>query len=543
MKKQSSRYKTRPSNRRKTRRDVLREDAPEYGSLQKNFVPSPELTQLVESMRLKAGLRASSTHKGEMGQFLTPIPLARLMASMATCYDADVRILDAGAGIGSLFAALVERLCQKITPPKSIFVAAYEIDPSLLEQLQSTMRLCGQLCKRQSIEFHGDVIVSDFLKDAAERYAPDIFENDAETSFTCAVLNPPYKKINTDSQTRRYLRRIGIETSNLYAGFVAASIQMLKRCGELIAITPRSFCNGPYFYPFRKYLLDETVLRRVHVFESRSTAFKDDDVLQENIIYRAVKGGAKPATVAITSSTALDEECESHQMKYGEVIRSNDPELFIHITPDLKSHKASLLMSRLRFTLPDLDLAVSTGRVVDFRAKDYLRLEPGPGTVPLIYSMHFDNGYVSWPKNNSRKPNAIVSTGETSTLLIPNENYVLTKRFSSKEERRRIVAVVYDHDRLVANLVGIENHINYFHRKNRGLSIILARGLAMFLNSTPVDTFFRQFNGHTQVNATDLRNIKYPSLKVLETLGAKCTSAFPIQEELDDLVNRTVFNE
>jgi len=102
---------------------------------------------------------------------------------------------------------------------------------------------------------------------------------------------------------------------------------------------------------------------------------------------------------------------------------------------------------------------------------------------------------------------------------------------------------VYDHQRLATNLVGIENHLNYFHRKNRGLNIALARGLAMYLNSSPVDSFFRQFNGHTQVNATDLRNIKYPSITTLEKLGANCTSEFPIQEEIDALVNRTVFHE
>ncbi len=504
---------------------------------------SNELLKSVESLRLSASRRATLSHKTEMGQFLTPISVARLMASMAGCNDPKVRILDAGAGVGTLFAALVERLCQKPVPPESIFVTAYEIDPSLLESLQATLRFCGQWCKRQGIEFRGEVIISDFLKDAADRLDNGFFEKTEAPSFSCAILNPPYKKINSDSATRHHLRRIGIETSNLYTGFVTAAIQMLKYSGELIAITPRSFCNGPYFHPFRKYLLSETALRRIHVFESRSTAFKDDEVLQENIIYSAVKGVARQATVTITSNTAPDAKCESRKMKYEELIRPNDPDLFIHITPDAKSHEAALLMTRLRHSLPDLGLSVSTGRVVDFRAKEFLRMEPGAGTVPLIYPAHFDNGYVSWPKSNFRKSNAIISSDETSELLVPNENYVLTKRFTSKEERRRIVAAVYDHNRFATKLVGIENHINYFHRQHRGLSIVLARGLAMFLNSTPVDTFFRQFNGHTQVNATDLRNIKYPSLVLLEKLGSKDASESPIQAEIDSLVNRMVFDE
>src|SRR5207247_2066266 len=96
-----------------------------------------------------------------------------------------------------------------------------------------------------------------------------------------------------------------------------------------------------------------------------------------------------------------------------------------------------------------------------------------------------------------------------------NENYVLTKRFSAKEEKRRIVAAVHDAKRVPGPNVGFENHLNYFHKNGKGLDITLAKGLAAFLNWTLVDSYFRQFNGHTQVNATDLRSLKYPTLNQL----------------------------
>jgi len=69
------------------------------------------------------------------------------------------------------------------------------------------------------------------------------------------------------------------------------------------------------------------------------------------------------------------------------------------------------------------------------------------------------------------------------------------------------------------SLVGIENHLNFFHHKRTGLSAALARGLSRFLNSTVADRYFRQFNGHTQVNASDLRSFRYPDLTSLERLG------------------------
>src|SRR5205823_1149834 len=45
--------------------------------------------------------------------------------------------------------------------------------------------------------------------------------------------------------------------------------------------------------------------------------------------------------------------------------------------------------------------------------------------------------------------------------------------------------------------------------------------------------YFRQFNGHTQVNATDLRSLRYPTAEQLEQLGARIANTFPEQDELD----------
>ena len=95
------------------------------------------------------------------------------------------------------------------------------------------------------------------------------------------------------SKQRKLLSRIGIETSNLYTGFLAIAINLLQNNGEMVVIVPRSFCNGPYFKPFSKLLLSTTAFKHIHVFGSGKKAFKEDDVLQENIILHAIKGGIK----------------------------------------------------------------------------------------------------------------------------------------------------------------------------------------------------------------------------------------------------------
>lgn len=68
----------------------------------------------------------------------------------------------------------------------------------------------------------------------------------------------------------------------------------------------------------------------------------------------------------------------------------------------------------------------------------------------------------------------------------------------------------------------------------------MARGLAAFLNMTIVDQFFRQFNGHTQVNATDLRSLRYPEAHELEALGEASVPDIS-QEQLDDSADRFIF--
>jgi adenine-specific DNA-methyltransferase len=141
-------------------------------------------------------------------------------------------------------------------------------------------------------------------------------------------------------------------------------------------------------------------------------------------------------------------------------------------------------------------------------------------TVPLLYPAHFNRNGSEWPKPDIKKPNAIHRNHETEKWLLPNDFYCVVRRFSSKEEKRRVVATVVNPvDFPGTPLLGFENHLNVFHANKQGLPKTLAYGLMVFLNTTAVDDYFRTFNGHTQVNATDLKQIKYPSREVLISFG------------------------
>lgn len=477
----------------------------------------------------------------ELGQFLTPHPVADFMASLFEARWQELDLLDAGAGEGALSAALVRRLCTSRHKPRRISVTAFELDETISELLRVTLQGCEEECERAGIRFSAAVLNEDFIAAAVPMVRGDLFGSH-KPRFNAAIVNPPYHKIRSDSSVRLLLRSADIETSNLYTGFVALITKLLADRGEIVAITPRSFCNGPYFKPFRKDFLETMSLRRLHVFESRSAAFSRDDVLQENIIVHAIKGAPKPERVTISSSNgAPGSSVTERKVSLRNVVLPDDTEQFIHLAEGDAQDNARAVMGRLLASLPELGLSVSTGRVVDFRAKEFLRQQPEHNTAPLIYPCHFNGGFVHWPKEKARKPNAIVSNEQTHELLVPAGVYVLVKRFTAKEERKRIVACIYDSHRIHAPLVGFENHLNYFHVNSHGLTMLLAKGLAAFLNSTVVDVYFRQFNGHTQVNATDLRSLSYPMKTELEKLGRRIADPGMQQEELDALVEEELF--
>jgi adenine-specific DNA-methyltransferase len=497
------------------------------------------LTERVDLYRVDACRNLDSEQRSKMGQFFTLPSVARFMASLFGNSLQEIRLLDAGAGVGTLTAAFVEEVCQHDTRPRIISVIAYELEPLLVEYLHSTLVECQEVCQECRVEFIGKVLEEDFIDAGVEMLRGGLFPVE-RYSFNRAILNPPYKKIRSDSRHRRLLSGIGVETGNLYSAFLAIVVELLESGGELVAITPRSFCNGPYFKPFRKLFLTSMTLRRLHVFESREEAFRADDVLQENIIFHAVKEGEREKVLISASHGPAQESMTTREVDYEQVVRPDDPDLIIHIATSEIDQFVLDRMGVFKHSLDDLGIAVSTGRVVDFRAKDFLRANPDAGTVPLIYPAHFHNGFVRWPKSGSKKPNAIVLASQTESLLLPAGNYVLVKRFSAKEEPRRVVAAIYDPTEVSAPYVGFENHLNVFHHDNTGLSIELAKGLAVFLNSTLVDSYFRQFNGHTQVNATDLRMLQYPGREVLEALGASVGDNFPSQREIDTLLEREI---
>jgi len=476
--------------------------------------------------------------KRELGQFFTPSHLADFIASFFTRPLQEWRVIDAGAGSGALTFALVNHVLRQTPRPVSFHVTAYEIDPAAIAQLRNTLHACADLCAEAGVIFSSELLDRDFIAHTTASLEQGLFAPALKT-FNAAIVNPPYRKLTVGSRSHVQLRRAGIDVSNLYSGFLSLLSRLLEADAELVAIVPRSFCNGPYFRAFREDFLSRMALRRLHVFESRSAAFASESVLQENIIFRAERTATRPSTVEISSSRGdFTDSVRNRLLPWEEIVSPKDPEAFIRLPATEREHSAKSSLAHLDGRLADLALNASTGKVVDFRAREHLRPDAAPGDQPLLYPCHFEGGQLAWPKPGGKKPNGIAISSDRTDLLIPVGHYVVVRRFSSKEERKRIVASLVDPARLPAGTewIGLENHLNYFHASGRGLPRTLAKGLTAYLNWSVIDDYFRHFNGHTQVNATDLRSLPYPSAATLTALGEHLGDTFPAQPELDSLV-------
>ena len=410
--------------------------------------PPPEaadaLLEAVDVARIRLPDDVSTDRRAELGQFLTPATVARELASMFMPLTGHVRVLDPGAGLGVLGAALVARLLSQPEPPTGITLVAYEIDPAMHAGLKQTLVDLEEVCSNAGVSFDGEFHGEDFLASGSAALTGDLLSVAAEP-FDAAILNPPYRKISAKSAERAWARSIGLEASNAYAAFLGVAAGLLRSDGQLVAIVPRSFTNGSYFRPFRKWFAASMAYRRLHVYDARNRAFADDDVLQENVIFHAVKTKRNFADVTITASTDPSDSGPSiRTVPYAELIRPNDLDAVIHVVADETNYRIARRVGSLSSTLKDLGLTVSTGRVVDFRAKDHLRRKPDETTVPLIYPAHLRNGRVQWPVLNGKKANALHRNPSSEDLLVPEGIYVLTKRFTSKEEKRRVVASIYD---------------------------------------------------------------------------------------------------
>lgn len=467
--------------------------------------------------------QVTKKHKKDNGQFFTPIEIAQLMASYCDLTKTRIRILDPGCGTAILTCALIEHLVETRNEIEFIDLLAYETDPDLISFSQKTLTYLKKWLLDKGIKFQYLLHIHDFILDNAKA----LKENYNGEQFDLIISNPPYFKLAKDDEKTIAAKELVSGQPNIYSIFMGIAAKLLSENGELIFITPRSFASGNYFKAFRELFFNTVQIDKIHLFNSRKDTFNRDSVLQETVVIKAIKEEINPNKNVLVSSSIGIKDIFEPTIKYFnsiELIDLNSKEKILHLPTSDKEENILNLVSNWQNVLTDFDIKISTGPVVSFRALEFIQNNYENGTVflaPLFWLHNVNKMILEWPKQLKEKGQFIRIENGSKSLLLPNKNYILLRRFSTKDDKSRLIAAPYFCNYVKSDFVGVENKVNYIYRKNGHLDRKEVVGLCALLNSELFDTYFQIFNGNVNVSATELREMRFPPLFTIKKIGSE----------------------
>lgn len=466
-------------------------------------------------------------HKKSNGQFFTPTNIANFMASMCECESPEIRILDPGCGTAILTCSLIEYLVEHNLNLNSIDLVIYETDADLISHSQQVLQYLKKWLRNHEITFNYILHVHDFVLDNADSLTDrnKKYLNRIEP-FDVIISNPPYFKLSKNDKRAIAAKAIVSGQPNIYSFFMGVAAKLLKPNGQLIFITPRSFTSGSYFKSFREFFFSEVQLQQIHLFVSRKDTFNRDKVLQETVIIKATKKNEanENPQVIISSSHGL-KDIDKPTIKYfahNDLIDLNSKEKILHFPTNDRQEAILEIFKSWSATLKQYNIQISTGPVVSFRSRNFIKDTYENWTVflaPLFWLHNVNKMELAWPVSRPNKGQYIKIEERSKSILIPNKNYVLLRRFSSKDDKSRLIAAPYFCNYAEANFIGVENKLNYIYRKNGHLERSEVVGFCALLNSQLFDSYFRIFNGNVNVSATELREITLPPLETIKEIG------------------------
>ena len=486
------------------------------------------IIQFAHTNGIAATQLLSREEQKRLGQFMTPPCVASFMAQRCLPPESMsvVRILDPAAGAGILAAAVVEALLDHNNPPAQIFVILYELDLRLIPALRLLAGRMRKDAKKKNIVLSVSIRQGDFLLSPVAVTQQPIAD--------IIISNPPYFKISAlDPRAKAHSYAV-YGQPNIYSLFMAACTGLLAPSGRWCFITPRSWTNGLYFEAMRRHVFRCLHIDAMHVFGSRRAHFTEDEILQEAMITWATTKAHSHTDVVVSTSEGSRDIAEARLLRLplNQIVGQDEAQMIV-----LPNNTGIKGVSRWTSTLATYGLKVSTGPVVAFRAADHISEKPSAKSVPLLWMQHITHMKVSWPIDKKREH--IVANGKSAWMLIPNDNLVMMRRFSPKEDQRRITAAPYISRSIPGDVLGLENHTNYIYRPGGHMTAQEALGIAAYLNSRIVDQYLRAVAGNTQVNATDLRKLPLPPKEVIMEIGRIARVGMSLAQ-VDKIIDKTI---
>ena len=461
------------------------------------------------------------TKRKKIGQFFTSRETARFMAGLFSVPKKEhLDILDPGTGSAILTAALMERLQQE-SSVKSVSLICYETEPAILDLLKDNLEYIKSIVR---FDLDYTIITDNYI---TSQQLPLAFAD-------FVIGNPPYLKVNRLAEEAQAMSHVVYGAPNLYFLFASRSIENLRDKGELVYIIPRSWTSGAYFKAFRNFLFKKTTIEHIHLFISRDKVFEQEAVLQETMIIK-LKKEIGTANEIVISSTETNNDFNNIQeiTVPKKLVIGNDDNQYVYLVTNKEEVNVLKRLSVFHNTLPSLDMKMKTGLTVDFREREHLMDEPANDNVPMFFAQHLKDGRITFPIG---KHGEYIDTRK-SGLLQDNINYLFVKRFTSKEESRRLQSSIYLQDDFPTyKQISTQNKLNFITRNKKSLTKQMVYGLYCLFNSTLYDKYYRILNGSTQVNSTEVNTMPMPTLDGIVYLGQRLMGSNDLAEKTCDRI-------
>ncbi len=352
-----------------------------------------------------------------------------------------------------------------------------------------------------------------FLAPTARKPKQIVLHTDALTissdffgQYDYIIGNPPYGKIPSYDVPHQRYDDILFGIPNLYQLFYKLAFLLARQNGFVHLITPTGFIGGQYFRELRSYIENHASAISFSFFDNRENIF--NGVLQELVISLFRKRVQQRTTVIHSISVDRDGYLTVSDIGLVHLNKKGS-----WVLPKTRNELAvAKLFRSSRHILSSIGYCIHTGYVVPHRSHGLLSNNKNVDARPMIWSEAIqDNGF---------EPDVAYSKGRLkwyssdSQAGLIKEPVILIKRTSSKEQARRIHAVLVDQS-YIDKYGGFfaENHVNVLkatHDQCVDLIVIFR-----LLKTTIVDNLFRCISGTVTVSATELNQIPMPSPEAL----------------------------
>jgi len=465
-----------------------------------DLIDENEIFEMIANISHQASIQMPAEDKKAYAAIFTPPELTKQMAAI-TDYNGG-KLGDKGAGGAILGATVMARyLLQNNQRPA--FISAHEIQPSLQNVLRDVYTRLSNLAVRTQTPF--DYSIQGDFTSLADKTLSSLHGD-----YSNVIINPPYQKLPRKHPVNDIIeKKLNFRLPNYYSLFILLSLHCLQPGGSLTALVPRSFFNGMYHRPFRKYLKTIASIDVITRYRSRSNLFKLENVLMENVIVKLTKGKQKENIKIFTCKCPNSKPDVSMQLS-AKLLLENQNDIFV-LPADHEELNAFMRVQRHPLSLSALNITFSTGKVVAYRHRDDITY--ANNGAMYIEAKGLDTEYELFtPKEVKRGHGNSIKVSELSEKhLVDAQNMIFIKRISSNSDKKRMHCTLFLESQSKTARVGIANSLQVLSGQgiqNNEKAIKILK----YLRSDDVELAMRAINGTTQINSMDMQLINFPVL-------------------------------